>query len=293
MANLHGSHDGHEHEISHRDNEREENERIDEIREQSRRDTENFAFHYQQVADDMASELLHSESFLARSDDASERVQRDYQDVVEISDYFKVDPDVEYLNDILGINYQQPAPRRSLLQRFIAWFFGFMPRRTAASRNADPAADDDGTYTLFAYMIRLSKGEPTDDFQTLLTESLRKSTNELFTAWQQQSDDDFWIGAAKYQAVDSIATLMDHVYFCQFTKQLAASADLWIWDTKAEQDAIVATLVTLYEQSPDATASVLYTNVARQTYQGRKLPRDVAADVVELALARILRALPV
>lgn len=287
-----GSHDGHEHDISHRDNEREEDERTEEIEEQARSDSENFARAYMDLAQGVESELSQSEVYLARNDDAAESVQRDYQDVVQVTDYFKVDPDVEYLNDLLGVNYQQPVARRSLLRRFIAWFFGFIGRRTAAGRNADPVSDDDGIYTLFAYMIRRAKGEPTDDLQALLAESLRKSADELFTAWQQQSDDEFWNSAAKYQTADSIATLMDHVYFCQFTKQLAVSSDVWIWDSKAEQDAIVAALVALYEQTPEATASVLYANVAKQTYQGQKLPRDVAADVVELALARILRALP-
>lgn len=126
----------------------------------------------------------------------------------------------------------------------------------------------------------------------LLPEDLQESASQLYTQWREQPESDFWKTMAAYPQADPKATLMDHIYFCQFIKVIAPSRDLWMWEKGADQLAIINDLVNLYHQAEEPSVAIFYNAIAQQTYQGQTLPRDVAADLVELAIAQILKNLP-
>jgi hypothetical protein len=284
-----------EHEISHKDRDpKEENDAISDIEKISHEQSESFIAENQILVDEINLQIQEIETVNVRPDD----------NVVRVLDYFSPassEENVEQgriINELLEGNSQDQT-QQSILNRFFAWFMGIFRRLFNASQISpgllgDNVPDNDkSVYVLFAYLIRLAKDEPTDDLKSSLSEELRKSADELFVKFREQSDTDFWSMAAKYQQqADPESTLADHVYFCQFIKELAISPDLWIWDTGEDQAAMVNTLVESYHQSPEPKVAALYSNVAKLTYEGQALPRDVAADLVELALANILQTLP-
>jgi hypothetical protein len=284
-----------EHEISHKDRDpKEENDALSEIEKISHEQSESFIADNQILVDNINREIARIEAIEIRPDD----------NVIRVLDYFypasseeNIDQ-AQVINDLLEDNSQEEA-QQNILNRFFAWFMGIFRNIFNASQvntsldGENPPDNDKSVYVLFAYLIRLAKDEPTDDLKSSLSEELQKSADELFVKFREQSDADFWSMAAKYQQeADSEATLADHIYFCQFIKELSLSPDLWIWDTGEDQTAMINTLVDFYHQSPEPKVAALYSNVSKLTYQDNLLPRDIAADLVELSLANILQTLP-
>ena len=146
---------------------------------------------------------------------------------------------------------------------------------------------------LLLYLIRRAKDEPIDDLKDAIDQETRDLADDLFKKWKALSEEEFWETLAKYQEIDPDATLMDHVVFQQYYKQLGITSNRWIWKKPEDQLAIINNLIDIYNKSSEPkSVSVLYSNVTKQTYRGRNLTRDVASDVIQLALGQILKDLP-
>ncbi len=256
-----------------------EDERMEELREESRSHTESFVHDNIEIATEISIHIatLESESFHS---DALESSQRAYS---EVSFTSETDQEDENLRKIvkeviaeLG-KKSPPKDKQSNTRRYLAFFFGITGITAAV-------------YLVYELCARNAKNEPTDDIS--ISQEDKNTIEALFKKWQDQSDEDFWETVAQYQETEPTPTLADQIYFCQYTKQLSPSPDLWIWDKGADEMAIVESLEKLYRDSSPQSTAVLYRNITKQSYQGKLLPRDVAADVLTLTLTQILKAQP-
>ncbi len=146
-----------------------------------------------------------------------------------------------------------------------------------------------GLYELYELLCRKAKDKPNDDIP--LSKEDKENVSATYDIWSQQPDEQFWPTFSKLETLNPPATIADHLYFCNYTAQVSpASGDLWIWQSEDDEIAIVQQLESLYNQS--SSLSTLYENITQVTYQGQKLPRNVAAEVLTLTLGQILSRLP-
>lgn len=180
-----------------------------------------------------------------------------------------------------------------LLRWLFSWtgLFASNPQTTNHLLAGEKTSDKDFTPLLFTYYNRLALGEPIDDLKDYLPQDLQ-SANELYTKWCERSETEFWTSMAAYPEADPDATLNDHLYFCQYIKILADSSDLFMWEKGDDQLAIINQLVDAYQQSQNNSIASLYRGIATYQYQGQPLPRNVAAEVLELAIVKLLMDLP-
>lgn len=146
-----------------------------------------------------------------------------------------------------------------------------------------------GLHELYELLCRKSKDQPTDDVP--LPQADKDKISAIYDTWSQQSDEEFWPTFSKLETLNPPATIADHLFFCNYTAQVSPMPDdLWIWQSSDDLMGIVGQLQTLYNQS--GSLATLYENITKITYQGQKLPRNVAAEVLTLTLSQILGNLP-
>jgi hypothetical protein len=146
-----------------------------------------------------------------------------------------------------------------------------------------------GLYELYELLCRKAKGNPDDDVP--LPKADKDNISAIYDIWSQQPDEEFWPTFSKLQDLNPPATIADHLYFCNYTAQVSpVPDDLWIWQDDDDEIAIIDKLEALYNQK--VSLSALYENITQVTYQGQKLPRNVAGEVLTLTLGQILKNLP-
>jgi hypothetical protein len=112
---------------------------------------------------------------------------------------------------------------------------------------------------------------------------------DLVKQWNSQSDTDYWNDLATYVADTTKIpqlTILDQILFMNYTIDLFTS-DAWIWNSQADLSDMVKQFVTIYSQNQSSTAA-MYRQATVVQYQNQVMPRPVAANVLRLALTRIL-----
>ena len=259
--------------------EKQEDKRMEDLREKSRRQEESFVASNDNASKQLFKSISEIEivAFHSESLDSSQREFRLNSFAEE------ADPEREELDKTLDDFFKNlnkkapPEDKKSNNRRYLAYFFGLLGVGGAIAL----------IYECFA---RKAKDEPADDID--IPQEEKDKIEALFIQWQSQSDEDFWENVAKYQETTPTPTLADQLYFCQYTKQLSTSPDVWIWEKGADEMTIVEALEKLYRASSPQSTAVMYRNITKQSYQGKKLPRDIAAEVLTLTLGQLLKTIP-
>lgn len=253
-----------------------EDQRMEELQEEARRQEQSFVYRNFEMSIDLSSSIaeLDLATFHSESLDIAQRQYRGNSFAespsAEIAD---LDQTINDLLEELNKN-SPPKDKKSNNRRYLAYFFGLLGIGGAIA-------------LVYELCARQSKDEPTDDID--IPQADKDKIEALFKQWRGQSDEDFWETVANYQDTTPTPTLADQIYFCQYTKQLSTSPDIWIWDQGADEMAIVLALEKLYRDSVPKSTAVMYRNITQQSYKGKKLPRDIAAEVLTLALGQLLK----
>ena len=109
-------------------------------------------------------------------------------------------------------------------------------------------------------------------------------------AWLAESDTDFWNDLADYLKANH-PSVDEQILFMQYTEDLYLSQQpppaVWMWSSAADKAALVTGLVA--DLTSDGIAAV-YTSMPARTYNGIPIRRDIAADLLSLALAQLRAA---
>jgi len=144
----------------------------------------------------------------------------------------------------------------------------------------------------YQYATRLSDGRSTDDLGLSADQDAQFSA--LIRAWLTKSDDDLWQEMAVFaHANEKSLTLADEVIMLRLIERMSPAA-AWLWNSDRDKDAAVAASAGDF-QAP-RTTSPMYQKIRSRTFTNAndgttgKLPRQIAAEVLKLAIARILTA---
>lgn len=256
-----------------------EDKRMEDLEEESRRQDQSFVYRNFEMSMDLSSSIadLDLATFHSESLDVAQREYRANSFAEAPSaDITDLDKTINDLLEELNKN-TPPKDKKSNNRRYLAYFFGLLGIGGAIA-------------LIYEICARKSKDEPTDDID--IPQADKDKIEALFQQWRSQSDEDFWETVAKYQDTTPTPTLADQIYFCQYTKQFSTSPDIWIWENGEDEMVIVLALEKLYRDSLPKSTAVIYRNITKQTYKGKKLPRDIAAEVITLTLGQLLKTIP-
>jgi hypothetical protein len=183
------------------------------------------------------------------------------------------------LKAIFTANESMPAARKcALLSRFALIAGGLVLEEAQAAVG-----------TTLMRRATQNKG----DADILVSQALKDATHTFVQHWRSEPDAAYWARFAKATELGVPIngtrvdyTIADHVMFMNCTIDLAPMQELWSWDEPADLVQNVLTLKSFYDASPNTLAG-LYAHVLDATYQGRPMPRAVAAQQLQCALALI------
>lgn len=147
-------------------------------------------------------------------------------------------------------------------------------------------ADDQPTADIQFFPEDLSKDQET-----------KKMLAEHHDAWLQQSEQSYWqdtmapIAMAEIPTTGQRPTLGDHLFYLNFTKAISSLDAPFVWDTGDDYMAMVNNLVCEFDVKAPTHIADLYLKLPALTYHDQPLPRLIAADVMQSALAMIAKSL--
>jgi hypothetical protein len=115
--------------------------------------------------------------------------------------------------------------------------------------------------------------------------------NKLMAQWTSLDDTDFWNALASYVESNTTSgtelTLADQYQFMTYVMDLWPLTTPWIWQQGSDQIAARDFFVAKYADNDNSTAA-MYQAVTTYQCEGNALPRSVAAQVLQWALAQII-----
>lgn len=151
-----------------------------------------------------------------------------------------------------------------------------------------------GVLAVVAYRLwlRYAEGKGDADLADQVPEEVRARLRELAEKWRDEKDEVFWRDFA--DAIDAGLvidgerqefTLADQAVFLNFTIELSPLRDVWVWDSAADMEENAEALGKLYEAR--GRVSDIYRHALEVTYRGERMPRAIAAEQIQIAIARI------
>ena len=148
---------------------------------------------------------------------------------------------------------------------------------------------------------RRADDQPTADIQFFpedpsKDQEAKKMLAEHHDGWLQQSDHSYWtdtmaaIAMAEIPTTGQRPTLGDHLFYLNFTKAISSQDAPFIWDSGDDYMAMVSTLVQQFDLKAPTHIADLYLKLPALTYRDQSLPRAIAADVMQSALAMIAKS---
>ncbi|MDM9379650.1 hypothetical protein QUB80_02895 [Chlorogloeopsis sp. ULAP01] len=135
---------------------------------------------------------------------------------------------------------------------------------------------------VIAFLIQYTQNKepkPTDQF----TQQDVDDAKAIIEKWKSLSDDQLWENIASY-ADGYNPSLQTQMLMMGYIKNWANTSD-FTWDATDKAD-LIDKLKDAYEI--ENKSSAIYRSVAKMTYKNTNLPRSIAADLCELALADLL-----
>jgi hypothetical protein len=136
-----------------------------------------------------------------------------------------------------------------------------------------------GVIAFLIQYIQNKEPKPTDQF----TQQDVDDAKAIIEKWKSLSDDQLWENIANY-ADGYNPSLQTQMLMMGYIKNWANTSD-FTWDATDKAD-LIDKLKDAYEI--ENKSSAIYRTVEKTTYKNTKLPRSIAADLCELALADLL-----
>ncbi|MFF2374583.1 hypothetical protein ACFVUW_09395 [Streptomyces xiamenensis] len=149
-----------------------------------------------------------------------------------------------------------------------------------------------GVGTLIVHILKLLEGKGGDipPFELApdqgLSEEGEKDALKMVARWQSLGEGEFW-GYMSGMSDRQNPSLQGQVLMMSLVKMAAAPIhDKFVWKSGADKAAAVKSCLAAYKAKNASHA--LYDFIKDYRYQGHTLPRQIAADVVELAIHQLL-----
>lgn len=149
-----------------------------------------------------------------------------------------------------------------------------------------------GIGTLIVHILKLleGKGGAIPPFELApdqgLSEEGEKDALKMVARWQSLTEGEFW-GYMSGMSGRQTPSLQGQVLMMSLIKMTAAPMqDKFVWKSGADKAAAVKNCLAAYKAKNASHA--LYDFIKDYRYQGHTLPRQIAADVVELAIHQLL-----
>lgn len=154
------------------------------------------------------------------------------------------------------------------------------------------------TPVLITLLGRRAEDQPTSDIKLFpdddaKDQDTKKMIFEHHENWMNQADDSYWVTTMAPIADEEIPvtqkrpTLGDHLLYLNYTKTIARLDVPFIWESGDDYMSLVNELTGVFDITSPTHFSTLYQKLATLTYQGQPLPRAIAADIMQSALAII------
>ncbi len=154
------------------------------------------------------------------------------------------------------------------------------------------------TPVLITLLGRRAEDQPTSDIKLFpeddaKDQDTKKMVFEHHDNWMNQADKDYWvttmasISDAEIPVTQKHPTLGDHLLYLNYTKTIARLEAPFIWENGDDYMGLINELTSAFDVHDPSHFSTLYQKLATLTYQGQPLPRAIAADVMQSALAVI------
>lgn len=184
------------------------------------------------------------------------------------------------LDELLKNNIRdaEPAEKQSSVRRWILAAIGLL------------VAGGLG-FAVYEIMRRQAKGEGDSDID--VPAALKAKLQELIDKWNAAPDPTFWLDFAN--AIDAGLvidgkqqqfTIADQVVFLNLTIATCPLKELWLWDSAKDVESNAEAIKKYFDASKKV--SDIYRNVMEVKYQGKSMPRAVAAKQLQMVLSWIL-----
>ena len=156
------------------------------------------------------------------------------------------------------------------------------------------------SFVLVELMARRADDQPTSDIKLFPDNEAKDSETKTMVFdhhdnWMKQPNDEFWlttmspVTAMAIPASGKPPTLGDQLLYLNYIKTLSGSQDPFVWASGQDFMDKVTELSGLFDINRPNHYVPIYERLATLNYQGQPLPRSVAAELMQYALAEIGR----
>lgn len=145
-----------------------------------------------------------------------------------------------------------------------------------------------------AHLIMRRAVENKGDSDLPGSQKLKDILHALVKTWQTQPDSVYWGGVAQMIDLGLIVngektplTIADQVCFMNFAVEMSPLQEIWSWKTLPDVWQNANAIKSFYDKS--RVISDVYRYVLEVTYEGRVLPRGVAAKQLQLVLGLVAK----
>jgi hypothetical protein len=257
-------------------------EELKERSEESRADTESFAAHLAVSVKEVARIVVAADRDLKIGilDQASRKL---IAPAAEAISSLKPDPRLDSLLHTLAVHLDSFANANAALAlrearaRFVSTIFG-----VSAAEPAKALAFAD----TIIERLRLRVSGREDTFSIPADAA---TFDTVWKAWKAFDDPKFWASMARLVAVDASTqrlSLSDQLVWMALVADLSPlGPDGWLWESAADKAALVDRLIAA--AGPEQSMAKLFELLATLRYENTALPRAVAAELAQLAIASL------